>query len=377
MIGRTISHYRILEKLGSGGMGVVYKAEDTKLDRHVALKFLTPQSLGSADEKKRFIHEAKAAAALSHPNICTIYEIDEAEGRSFIAMEYVEGENLRTMIESGPLELERAIDIAMQTAAALHEAHEKGIIHRDIKPANIMITEKGQAKVMDFGLAKAPGQTKLTKEGTTLGTVFYMSPEQVGGGVMDRRTDIWSLGVVLYEMITGRLPFGGDYEQAVLYAIMNEEPEPPTALRTGVPMELERIVLKALARKPDERYQHADEMIGDLKRLKGALAVSGDRARPARAAGSAGTKKRLPAWAIIAVAIIAVVILFNEFIRPRFFGRDLVAAPKPIAVISFENLTGDPSYDYLSKAIPNLLITNLEQSKYISVITWERMRDLG
>ena len=234
MIGKTISHYKILEKLGEGGMGVVYKAEDTKLKRIVALKFLPLHTLASAEEKSRFVHEAQAAAALNHANICTVYEIDESEGQTFIAMEYIEGQNLKQKVGSSPLKLEETLDIAMQVAQGLHEAHEKEIVHRDIKTANVMTTSKGQVKIMDFGLAKLREQTKLTKTGTTMGTAAYMSPEQTQGEEVDQRTDIWSLGVLLYEMLTGKLPFAGDYVQAVMYSILHEEPEPITGLRTGV-----------------------------------------------------------------------------------------------------------------------------------------------
>ncbi|MEE9168113.1 MAG: serine/threonine-protein kinase, partial [bacterium] len=212
MIGKLISHYKILEELGRGGMGVVYKAEDTILKRMVALKFLPPHALGSDEEKARFVHEAQAAAALDHPNICTIYEIDEADGQTFIAMAYVPGQSLKEKIEAGPMELEESQNIAIQIADGLQAAHEKEIVHRDIKPANVMINEKGQAKIMDFGLAKLSGRTKLTITSTTLGTVAYMSPEQGRGQAVDHRSDIWSFGVILYEMFTGQMPFPGDYE---------------------------------------------------------------------------------------------------------------------------------------------------------------------
>jgi serine/threonine protein kinase/Tfp pilus assembly protein PilF len=271
MIGETISHYKILEKLGEGGMGVVYKAEDTKLKRTVALKFLTPQTLGSEEEKARFILEAQAAAALNHPHICTIYEIDESEGQYFMAMECIEGQTLKEKVQSGPLKLKEAINIAIQVAEGLQEAHDRGIVHRDIKPANIMMTTKGQAKIMDFGLAKLGRETQLTKTGTTVGTVAYMSPEQARGDTVDHRTDIWSLGVVLYEMITGQLPFKSEYEQAIVYSILNEEPQPITDLRSGLPMELEGIINKALAKSTGERYQHADEMLSDLRSLSNQL----------------------------------------------------------------------------------------------------------
>jgi serine/threonine protein kinase/Flp pilus assembly protein TadD len=268
MIGQTVSHYKIISKLGEGGMGVVYKAHDTKLKRTVALKFLSPQALGTDNEKARFINEAQAAAALNHPNICTVHEIDETEGQLFIVMEYIEGQNLKGLIESGPLELKKARNIGMQIAEGLHEAHRRRIVHRDIKPANIMITEEGRVKIMDFGLAKSPGRTQLTREGTTVGTVAYMSPEQARGEKVDYRTDIWSLGVVLYEMISGQPPFKGDYEQAVVYLIMNEQPRSIRDHRSGVPFELEQVVTKALVRDPDDRYEQASDILSDLESIK-------------------------------------------------------------------------------------------------------------
>lgn len=271
MIGTTISHYKILEKLGEGGMGVVYKAQDTKLDRTVALKFLPQQVSAFEDEKSRFIQEAKAAAALNHPNICTIYGIEDDGAQAFIAMEFVDGETLKNRIDQSPLKIKEAFDIAVQIAHGLQEAHEKGIVHRDVKSANVMITEKGDVKIMDFGLAKiAKGSALLTKQGTTLGTIAYMSPEQARGEKIDRRTDIWSLGVILYEMIAGHLPFKGDFEQAIVYSLLNEEPQPLTALRSGVPLDLERVISKAMAKDPSHRYQHADEFAVDLKTIRAA-----------------------------------------------------------------------------------------------------------
>ena len=264
MIGQTISHYKILEKLGEGGMGVVYKAEDTKLKRIVALKFLSHQAVGTEGDKARFIHEAQSAAALNHPNICTVYEIDEHENRPFIAMECIEGESLKTKIKSDSLRVDEAVEIAVEIAEGLQEAHSKGIIHRDVKSANIMLTATGRVKVMDFGLAKSPDRTQLTRSGTTVGTVAYMSPEQGRGEAVDSRTDIWSLGIVLYEMLTGELPFQADYEQATIYRIMNESPPSIRDLRSGVPFELEQVVVKALAKDPDERYEQAGDILSDL-----------------------------------------------------------------------------------------------------------------
>jgi len=269
MIGKTVSHYKILEKLGSGGMGVVYKAEDTKLGRIVALKFLPPELTRDPDAKARFIQEAQAASALDHPNIYTIHEINETEeGQIFICMSYYEGETLKKKIENGPLTLEEAIGIAEFIARGLTKAHEQGIVHRDIKPANIMITADGQVKILDFGLAKLAGQTKLTKVGATMGTIAYMSPEQTHGDEITPSTDIWSLGVVIYEMLTGRLPFKGDYEQAVLYSIINEPPQPIRDLRSGVPFELEQLVKKALAKDPGKRYKQASYIMSDLESIR-------------------------------------------------------------------------------------------------------------
>jgi serine/threonine protein kinase/tetratricopeptide (TPR) repeat protein len=374
MIGKTISHYKILEEIGRGGMGVVYKAEDTKLDRTVALKFLAPHALGSGVDKERFIHEAKAAASLNHPNICTIFEIDEVEDQYFIAMEHVEGRSLKEMIASGPLGTGEAVDIAMQVARGLEAAEAGGIVHRDIKSANIMVTREGQAKIMDFGLAKVAGGTQLTREGTTLGTVAYMSPEQTRGEKIDHRTDIWSLGIVLYEMVTGRQPFRGDYEQAVMYSILNDDPEPLSSVRTGVPLELERLVDKALSKDAGERYQHADGLMADLKRIKREAGSTSRKILPEIPLRK--PKKRRTAAVITTVVIICAVVAVYLLLRPILFEEPLVSAPVPIAVISFENHTGDPQYDYLRTVIPNLLITSLEQSKYIRVATWERLRDL-
>ncbi len=271
MIGKTISHYKILEKLGEGGMGVVYKAEDTELQRRVALKFLSAQALESDEDRERFIHEARAAAAIDHANVCTVYEIGKAEGKTFIAMAYVEGTSLKNMIDRGPMKLDEAMDLALQITEGLQAAHEKGVVHRDIKPANVMLTAKGGAKIMDFGLAKSPRGVIVTQESTTLGTVAYMSPEQARGEQVDGRTDIYSLGAVLYEMVTGRRPFKGDYDQAVIFSILNAAPEPVTALRTGVPVEIERVILRCLEKDPADRYQTAADLVSDLRRAKRVL----------------------------------------------------------------------------------------------------------
>ncbi|HSQ75350.1 MAG TPA: serine/threonine-protein kinase, partial [Bacteroidota bacterium] len=263
MIGSTVSHYRIIEKLGGGGMGVVYKAEDTRLKRPVALKFLPPQLTQDEEAKQRFIHEAQTASALQHKNICVVYDIDEtAEGQLFISMEYLPGETLKKKIEGGPIPIDQAIDIAVQIGRGLTKAHESGILHRDIKPANIMMTADGEAKIVDFGLAKLAGQSSLTKAGTTLGTLAYMSPEQLRGATVDERSDIWALGAVLYEMVSGRQPFKGEYDPAILYAILDTEPEPIATSRSDIPAMLITVLARALAKHPASRYQHVHGMIG-------------------------------------------------------------------------------------------------------------------
>ena len=254
-----------MEKIGQGGMGQVFKARDTKLDRTVALKFLSSTTVDDVG-KKRFFREAQAAASLNHPNIAYVFDLEQDEAQSFISMEFVDGQTVHDVLQSTgrPFPIKKAIDIAMQIAGGLHAAHERGIIHRDIKSANIMILPNGRIKIMDFGLAKLMDDTLVTQIGTRMGTVAYMSPEQAEGEEVDYRSDLWSLGVMLYEMLAGQLPFKGDAEQAVIYSILKEEPQPLTGVRTGVPMELERIVLKLLEKNPGERYQHADELVADL-----------------------------------------------------------------------------------------------------------------
>jgi len=263
--------YKIIEILGRGGMGIVYKAEDTKLRRHVALKFLPPELIQDEEARERFVLEARSAAALAHPNICTIHEIDEEDSRSFIAMECVEGQSLKEQIKQGSLGVEAALDVATQVVEALGEAHKEGIVHRDIKSANIMITSKGQAKVMDFGLAKVKGGTLMTREGTTLGTVAYMSPEQARGEEVDHRTDIWSLGVVLYEMLTGELPFKGEREASILYSVVHEEPKSLKDIKRDIPLEFQQIINRALKKNREARYSSSEEMLNDLRKYQDRL----------------------------------------------------------------------------------------------------------
>ena len=248
-------------------MGEVYKAEDLDLKRTVALKFLSREMLGEEEVKARLIREAQAAASLDHPSLCHVYGIHQENGETFLAMAYIDGPNLAEKIKERPLPLDEALDIAVQIAEGLQEAHEQSVVHRDIKPSNVMLDRRGRVKIMDFGLAAVADRTRLTKSGTTLGTPAYMSPEQAQGQTVDRRTDIWALGVVLYEMLTGKHPFPGEYEQAVVYSIINEDAEPITSIRAGLPMELERILGKALAKDKEERYQHVEEMLVDLRGL--------------------------------------------------------------------------------------------------------------
>ncbi|NNF04050.1 MAG: serine/threonine-protein kinase, partial [Rhodothermales bacterium] len=343
MIGTTLSHYRIVSELGRGGMGIVYLAEDTKLDRQVAIKVLPPSALSSEDDRARFYREAKAAAALNHSNIAQIYQIDEAvpsdaphgtQPSPFIAMEYIDGEPLDDRIKRGPLKISEALRLAAQIAGALGEAHEKGIVHRDVKASNVMLTSKGDAKVLDFGLALTAASTKLTRMGSTLGTVAYMSPEQARGEEVDNRTDLWAVGVVLYEMVAGRNPFGGDYEQAVVYGILNAEPEPLTAVRTGVPMELERITNKALAKDASRRYQTAADLLVDLNNLdqtvgagsgvtRTTISHHGLSAGPLPAPPPA-TESNRPPWPWMAASLVlGMLLVFGAF---SLNGTD---APKP------------------------------------------------
>ena len=366
MIGKTISHYKILEKLGEGGMGVVYKAEDTKLDRFVALKFLPHHLSQSEQEKKRFIHEAKAASALDHPNICTIYEIDETkpapgepgEGQMFIAMAYYESESLQAKIEPRPLPIEETIGIAIQISQGLAKAHSKDIIHRDIKPANILITED-QVKIVDFGLAKLAGRTMLTKEGTTLGTVAYMSPEQAQGTEVDHRTDIWAVGAVLYEMITGQRPFEADYEQAVLYSILNEDPKPIKELREETPEGMDHLVQRALHKKPDLRFESMGEL---LQALRACQSPSTSYEPGVLDVKSVLKLFRRPGIAIPAVLIIAILGFFALRDSGTNTGTTLSETSSErlrLAVLPFENIGGDPDQEFFVDGMTEEMITIL------------------
>jgi serine/threonine protein kinase/tetratricopeptide (TPR) repeat protein len=362
MIGRTVSHYKILEKLGEGGMGVVYKAEDTKLRRIVALKFLPSELTRDAEAKARFIQEAQAASALDHSNICAIHEIDEtADGQLFISMAHYEGETLKERIKRGPLAALEAIRIAAQIGQGLVEAHSKGIIHRDIKPANIMITKDGIAKILDFGLAKLAGQVRLTRAPSTLGTVAYMSPEQASGKEVDERSDIWSLGVVLFEMLTGQLPFRGDYEQAMVYSILNEEAASLGGVRPDAPKELQSVVAKALEKAPDARYRRVIDMLADLESLRKRLEAGAQAAIPDKPRQSRRT---------IFIAISACVVVAAALVLWRIF----LSAPREnpitsIAVLPFQNISADPEQEYFSDGMTEALIAELSKISALRVIS--------
>jgi len=375
LIGNTLSHYKILEKLGEGGMGVVYKAEDTTLKRTVALKFLPPTLTLDPEAQERFIHEARAASALDHPNICTIHEIGYTDdSQMFIVMACYEGQTLKKTIEQGPLDIDLALDIAIQIAEGLARAHEAGIVHRDIKPANIFITNHSEVKILDFGLAKLSGQSMLTKTGSTMGTAAYMSPEQARGEPVDHRTDIWSLGVVLYEMLTGQLPFKSDYEQALVYSILNEELKPARSLRSEIPEVVDQIVTKALARNPEERYQKVNELLSDLKITRG-TADTGGTIAVVEAMERKRRKRRVRGFAV-AGAVLLVLVAGAFILAPLFQDQAIASNPVTIAFMSFENQTGDRSYDNLQTSIPSLLTASLDESKFFRVMTWDRIRGL-
>ncbi len=267
LIGQTISHYKLLEKIGEGEMSEVFKAWDTKIKRVVVLKFLKTRESIASDEYIRFVHEAQAGGALDHQNICTVYDMEEIDDIQFISMAYIDGERLDEVIKSGKLKLKESINYAIQMAEGLNTAHKNGIIHRDIKSSNIMITKEGEIKILDFGIAKLQGGTQVTKSGTTLGTITYMSYEQALGKEVDHRTDIWSLGVLLFEMITGQFPFTGETEQEIFYTLLNESPCNVKDIKPDIPDELERIICKSMQKIPQNRYQHLDDFIVDLKQV--------------------------------------------------------------------------------------------------------------
>jgi TolB-like protein/Flp pilus assembly protein TadD len=381
MIGQTISHYKILEKLGEGGMGIVYKAQDTTLDRFVALKFLPPHVSVNEETKARFLQEAKAAAALNHNNICTIYGVNESDqsdktgmtgGKMFIAMEYIEGGTLREKLPYA--KIDDAITIAAQIGEALQEAHSKIIVHRDIKADNIMLTSKGQAKVMDFGLAKLKGSLKLTRTSSTVGTLGYMAPEQIQGGEVDHRSDIFSFGVLLFEMLTGKLPFRGEHEAAMIYSIVNEEPESVQKHRQDVSPEIDRIIHRALEKDPEDRYQSVADMVSELRRerktstkvIRPSLA---EATLPHTAAAEipadlpiVSLKRRVTLFSALGIGL-AVVALVVYLFTGRHQNID------SLAVLPFENVGAEPNTEYLGDGITESLINTLSQLSNLSVMS--------
>jgi serine/threonine protein kinase/tetratricopeptide (TPR) repeat protein len=371
MIGKTVSHYKILEKLGEGGMGVVYKAHDTKLNRDIALKFLPPHLTTNEAEKKRFLQEAQAAAAINHPNICSIYDIYDEIEQPFIVMEYIEGQTLRELVgieHDNLLPIKDLLNYAIQIAEALQAAHDEGIVHRDIKPENIMLTEIKQIKVMDFGLAKIKGAARLTKTSSAAGTVAYMSPEQARGDKVDHRTDIWSLGVILYEMLTGQLPFKSEYEQAMVYSILNEEPEPITGLRPGVPMVFERIINKCLEKRPFDRYQQADKLMVDLGQMKIELKLG---TIPSRKTVSSETPtKRFQSFMIpgiflfVAILIVGGYFFFNRVLQKEKSASKTIALTRwknSVAVLPFVDLSPQNDQAYFCDGMTEDIIMKLSK----------------
>ena len=388
MVSQTISHYRILSKLGAGGMGEVYLAEDTQLGRRVAIKFLSPELVADERANKRLVKEARAAATLDHPNICSIYEVGEADGRSFIAMQYLEGETLDARIKSKPLELKESLTIAVQIADALSEAHSQSIVHRDIKPSNIMITSRGQAKVMDFGLARviagaaeseAETQSLLTAPGTILGTMPYMSPEQVRGEVLDGRSDSFSFGVVLYEMLSGRQPFASASAAATIAAILNEEPSTLVRYAPDLPEELQRIARKCLEKDRERRYQTIRDVALDLDNCRreheAARLTSSQRDQITGGeavivpASDLKRHKFLSSRRALMAGALLVLVVAAALVYAFVFRRSATTAHQPeiksLAVLPLKSL--DAGDNYLGLGIADAVIRRINQTGVLTV----------
>jgi serine/threonine-protein kinase len=365
MIGETVSHYRITDKLGGGGMGVVYRAEDTRLGRTVALKFLSPELTRDPRAKQRFINEARTASQLDHPNICTIHEIEETgDGQLFLVLSCYDGETVRDRLDKGPMPVDEAVGLALHVARGLQRAHDKGIVHRDIKPANIFLTDDGRAKILDFGLAKLAGQTRLTRVGGTMGTVAYMSPEQARGADLGPQTDIWSLGVVLYEALSGRSPFPGDRAESVLYSVVHEEPEDLISLRHDVPAALGSIVAKCLRKDPEERFESAADLAAALEPLRSGQSAGSSiiELRSTTRIKTEPARRRGLATAAVVVLVLAGLLA----VRPvrdtlaNWIGRGGAARQKRLAVLPFRD-AGDEADDAFAQGMRRHLTFRLSQ----------------
>lgn len=379
MIGQTIAHYKITAKLGEGGMGEVFLATDTKLDRQVALKFLPASLQSDPESRERLLREARAASKLNHKNILTIFAVESIDGRDFIVMEYVDGRSLKDLIDARePIPRDQILRIGLQVCDGLSAAHEHGIVHRDIKPANILLTSKGQVKITDFGLATWRGAVQLTKEGTTVGTAAYMSPEQIQGKKVDPRSDLFSLGVMLYEMIASRRPFTGDHDAAISYAIMNEVPEPLARFKSGVPPALEQVVARALEKDPSTRYQTATDMLAELKRIRREIEGSQPSMLSRTMASQPNKSGNLKyVLGVSGVAVIALIVfLLKPFKVDVGTEQSATASENSLAIMYFDNVPDPADSDKHSQMITSLLITDLSESQYLQVVSRQRLYDL-